>query len=395
MRLLVTADLQLGAGAGYGTEATPRLRDNAASLDSISTLIEEHDVVFLIIAGDVFQHRRPAVDELLLFSTWLDALPCEAIIIAGNHDVRGPGMPTTIDLFAYRPDVHVFTAPDVMQLSAGSGPGVMLGVLPWAHPGNMRAFLREDLERAGTVEREELLLRVAEGLALEAGVLTPSSDSIPVLVTHFALSGMSTPTGLPTSDLDEPVLDCHELDRQGWSYVFAGHVHQRDVVELAEDFSAWSIGAPWRHDFGEASIDPGVLLLDTETPRVNVLPIPDRNFVTLELEAHEHPDEGRIAPLGPPADVDGAIVRVVVRCTEEQAGRVDLDAIRRNLAMRGAHNVHSIRLDVERTRRARADITEDSEPLAALDAWARANELEATAAERLRELTASLLEGER
>lgn len=397
MKLLITADLQLGAGDAYGTEARPRAHDYAETLGRIGELTNGAD--YLIIAGDVFQHRRPAIDELHLFGKWLDELSCEVIIVAGNHDVRGPGLPATIELYSSRPNVTVFTAPDVVQLSNGSGPGVMLGVLPWAHPGYLRASVAQALERADTIDREELLLRIAKGLAEEAGALElvpPSgTDSLPVLVTHYALSGMSTPTGLPTSELNEAVLDCHELAAQGWAAVYAGHVHKRDRVDVDDTF-LMSIGSPWRHDFGEASIEPAVLELDTQRPgRDDVLLLPDRNFVTLELEGVEDstdPD-GRVAPLGEFVDVAGAVVRVIVKVREEQVGRLDVDSIRKNLAMRGAHKVHSIRLDVTRSRRARADVREDSEPLAALDEWARASELDATAAERLRELTASLIEG--
>ena len=401
MRLLITADLQLGSGDGYGTEQTPRAVDYADTLERIEELVRERLIDYLIIAGDVFQHRRPAIDELVLFHRFLSRVEADVIIVAGNHDVRGPGLPTTVELFANElTGVTVFTTPDVVQLSAGAeGPGVMLGVLPWAHPGYLRAAVSDELKRADTVDREELLLRIAKGLAEEAGALElvpPSgTDALPVLVTHYALSGMSTPTGLPTSELNEAVLDCNELAAQGWAAVYAGHVHKRERVDVGDTF-LMSIGSPWRHDFGEASIEPAVLELDTQRPgRDDVILLPDRDFVTLELEGVEDTadPEGRVAPLGPLTDVAGAIVRVIVKVREEQVGRLDVESIRRNLAMRGAHNVHSIRLDVARSRRARADVREDSEPLAALDEWARASELDATAAERLRELTAKLIEG--
>ena len=404
MRLLITADLQLGSGDGYGTELAPRAVDYMNTLGRITNLVNERGIDYLVIAGDVFQHRRPAVDELYTFGAWLETLECEVIIVAGNHDVRGPGLITTIELYSNRPNVTVFTTPDVMQLTAtrldamlGNGPGVMLGVLPWAHPGHLRAAAAGiRLDRPDSDDREDLLLRIAKGLAEDVGadaLVPPSGEApIPVLVTHYALSGMSTPTGLPTSELNEAVLDCDELIRQGWAAVFAGHVHKR---EAHDEVDAWSIGSPWRHDFGEASIEPGVILFDTTGPAVDVIPTPDRDFVTLELEGVEDsadPD-GRVAPLGPLADVAGAIVRVIVKVREDQVDRLDVESIRRNLAMRGAHKVHSIRLDVTRSRRARADVREDSEPLSALDGWAASTDLDAPATERLRALTEELLEG--
>lgn len=385
MRLLLTADLQLGSGASLGTPERSRLDDNADSLTEISVLADDNNVDAIIVAGDVFQHRRPAIDELVVFRNWIDTTPVEVWLIAGNHDVRGADVPATIELFG-REGLNVFTKPGLML------PGVL--ALPWTHPSYARRFLSSDED-------------VAESLVRVAGDLLPDGQP-PVLVTHYALSGMSLPTGLSTDQLREPVLDTLALSEAGFDYIFAGHIHKPErttwFTDQGDEISAVSIGSPWRHDFGEAAITPGVWILDTENAELWHEPLVDREFVTIDLETVEGDDddsvalpvapEGQLQVVGRPVDVRDAIVRVRVKVREQNVRRVSVENIRRNLVERGAHKVF-IHLDVERGVRARSDVAEDSEPLVAVEAWASATGLDARSREWLRALTEKLLEATR
>lgn len=364
MRLLFTSDFQLGGGARLGTPEHPRLEDNARTLGALAHIAARVEVDLIVHAGDVFEHRRPAIDELILFADWIhEAVPCEVAIVAGNHDVRGPGIPTTIELFGTE-GLDVFTRPS--KIAKG------IAALPWAHPGTFRA--------AGSSDPEELagaLLAVAAGM--RAGLDEPA-----ILVTHYALTGMSLPNGLATDELREPVLDSYELADQGWQYVFAGHIHKPGRIG-GGDFGTTlvSIGSPWRHDFGEEAITPGVWLLDTEADTLEHVELEDRAFVTIGVGLPG------FAVSVPPL---GAIVRIRARCSEEEARDFKADELREHLLALGAHKVF-IHLDVERRVRARADVGEDSEPLEALERWCKATELEpAIMGERLRDLTKGLLE---
>jgi hypothetical protein len=204
------------------------------------------------------------------------------------------------------------------------------------------------------------------------------------------------------------VLDSQALAEQGWAYVVAGHVHKPEKIErvgadtpLGTTTTLLSIGSPWRHDFGEADIAPGVWLLDTKTHELVDFGIEDRRFLTIDLETVEgdgensialpQAPEGHLQVIGPTVDPREAIVRVRVKVREENVARVSVENIRRNLTERGAHKVF-VHLDVERSVRARTDVAEDSEPLAAVEAWAKATGIEAQPCDRLRALTETLLE---
>jgi DNA repair exonuclease SbcCD nuclease subunit len=388
VKLLICSDLQLGSGARYGTPARTRLEDQDVGLDFITELVADEGIDALIVAGDVFQHRRPAIDELIVFDRFLRSVPCETILVAGNHDVRGPyPMPTTLDLFkGAAGSVHAW--PEVRFLSSK----VALAFLPWAHPGPLRSLNRSRTGEKPVPDRTQAaaLAEIAGGLRVK--IERESSEATPVLVTHFGLSGMRLPTGLSTGELiGETVLDTHDLLAQGWRFIFAGHVHSTDVVTAADGRQAISVGSPWVHDFGEAEGGHGVWVYDSDLDSVAHVAIPGRPFVTLELE----PGPGSAGLVqrggGDAYGYDGDIVRVLIRATEQEAAQLDVEAVKRMLYERGAHKVF-VHLEVERGTRARAEVAEDTEPLKAVEAWLVATGGLPDAGERLRDLTDHLLQ---
>lgn len=389
MRLLFLSDTQLGGGAGYGTPERPRLADAADYLDEVVDIAAGEDVDLLVFCGDAFQHRRPAVDELLVFGRFLGQLPCDFVLVAGNHDCRGPSpTPTTLDLFGERGDT-LFVTPGLK----GCGDAA-LAFLPWSHPGPLRAA------QSGVtpLEQAEALVKIAADLRERIRVVEQSVDECrpqrmtPILVTHHALSGMSLPTGLSTGELvGEPVLDTDALLEQGWRAVIAGHVHAADVVfrDHPEGGCAVSVGSPWIHDFGEAAGTHGVVLFDTDGEVFKRVELSGRRFVTIDLDGEQRPG---LLDWFYPEDVAGAVVRVRIRCTEQAARDLDVEAIRRGLLEAGAHKVHAVTLDVERKVRARAEqMAEDAGPLTALDSWLEATGAGSREGERLRDLTRQLL----
>ena len=337
-----------------------------------------------MIAGDVFQHRRPAVDELVTFRRFLELVRDVGIsvyAIAGNHDVRGPNVPATIEVFPSEL-VDVYTKPAVVTLpSYDVGPGVALGLLPWAHPGTIRAAV----EGADSELLADVILRVAAELFEAASKV---DDAIPVLVTHHALDGTRLPTGAAIRDVlrsSEVILDTGALLEQGWTFVLAGHVHADGLAAERAGAEAYSVGVPWRNDFGEANLEPGFLILDTARDSIEKVELPDRELVTLEQTAGD-------AFMYVPKEVKGAIVRVRVAAGRDDV--VDSTTIRRELLEAGASEVKVV-VEVERVERARVEgAVDELEPLQAIDAWITAAGvgLDEDGAVALRELTKTLLE---
>lgn len=90
--------------------------------------------------------------------------------------------------------------------------------------------------------------------------------------------------------------------------------------------------------------------------------------------------------------VHGAIVRVVYQATEEQAKRIDHNAIIQALYNAGAHQVAGIYPEIVRSERVReASITETTGPLDALEKWLKlrtdlSNDMRARVAQKARAL---------
>ena len=221
------------------------------------------------------------------------------------------------------------------------------------------------------------------------------ADAVPILVTHYSLAGVQLPTGLFTGELvaTEPVLDTHSLLAQGWAYVFAGHVHSTDVYEPVMNSGAVvSIGSPWIQDFGEAGERHGFWVLDVALGTLEHVEVPGRPFVTLDWTGLDGFAEWETTGFFD-ARLAEAVVRLRWSLTEEEAASIDVEKVKRAILGHGALKVHSIHVDVERAHRGRAEnVAEDSEPIAALDAWLAASGSTPAEGDRLRELTVSLIE---
>jgi hypothetical protein len=107
-------------------------------------------------------------------------------------------------------------------------------------------------------------------------------------------------------------------------------------------------------------------------PVVRFVPVEDRALITVELDGigKERP-EGHMRL----DEVDGAIVRVKIRCTEAQAEALHADSSARlrqlvaELKRAGAVKVVGPQMDVQRPERARSELTVDVDPARALTTW--------------------------
>ena len=224
MRVAFLSDLQLGGGAVYGTPERPRLADQEAALAWIADELRRRGITDLVIAGDVFDRRKPAPDELLVFTNFLARVEGDIEIVVGNHDLRAPGLRIALDVF------NVFVAaggfgganvrrrPHIAGLKAlDRGRDAAVAMLRGRTPRTSAQHGAAPSRCASTPTPV-----VAEAAALRAKVLQEfDADAVPILVTHYSLAGVQLPTGLFTGELvaTEPVLDTHSLLAQGWAYI--------------------------------------------------------------------------------------------------------------------------------------------------------------------------------
>jgi DNA repair protein SbcD/Mre11 len=368
-RFLCIGDLHAGAHLGYGRTPQERLDDQEQTLNRCVDLAIEHDVDAVLLAGDLWDARKPTPAALMAVVRPLRRLRaelgCDILAIPGNHDVEAAGSALALDLLEDIVDVH--REPGIWQTR-----GCSVVTLPWAPGVNRLVAARDGGDRDETHDLgAQLLLRTAADLRAQV-------DGPAVLLLHWSISGASTPTGILTDEFSEVVLDVDALDSLGFDAVVAGHIHKPQTLYGGphSERSAFYVGSPAPVDFGEAESDHGCYLLevDEEAARLQFLPVESRCFLTLDFD-HEDPFAQMALSHQVGWDVEDAVVRVRYTATEEQARRIDHAEITRALLEAGAHRVWAIEAKVERATRARVEVAEDLSPLAAFDLYAEASEI--------------------
>jgi DNA repair exonuclease SbcCD nuclease subunit len=94
LRFLHTADWQLGKPFAGITDSTKRhavQAERIAVLDRIATLAAEHQVAFVLVAGDIFDSPTPTRSLVSQFCAAVGRMGRPVFVIPGNHDHGGPG----------------------------------------------------------------------------------------------------------------------------------------------------------------------------------------------------------------------------------------------------------------------------------------------------------------
>lgn len=386
MKLGCVGDLHLGAGAEYGNVAYgpgSRLADQQDVWLRACEVFVAEDVDAVLFTGDAFHRRKPTPAENLAFRSGLDRLGMHGIpvfAIPGNHDVATADLPCALDLFVGELELH--RTPTVRQFE-----GVYLCFLPWIPLAQLVAQRgggdRDEIHRTAG----DLLVDIARGLRAQC-----DDDGQKILISHWSVGGAQTPTGVYTDDFREPVIARADLESLGFDWVVLGHIHKHQRLDAAGRIFYCS--SPCIVDFGEANVDHGVYLIDTDTAEATYVNIADRDFVTIEADLVGVDDAADVLiayALGYPGGVEGAVVRVRYRATPDQ--RIDHSALRQALVEAGAHRVYSIASDIVRADRARvAGVDETLSAREAIDHWLGVQDVDELARDLVRAKAAEYLE---
>lgn len=391
-RFLCCGDLHLDKGGRYGRVPGERLAEQEAVWDEVLLLAREQKVDAVLFAGDAFEKRHPSTDAMLAFERPLirHDHACPVIAIPGNHDRSGVSDFCALDVFHEAGLIALHSRPWVSSYDSRNP---AIACLPWAPVSRIVAADDGETDRDDVnVLAAELLLETARGLRAQVG--GPC-----VLLTHFSITGASTPDGMDVGLFREPVLDLADLEAIGFDAIVAGHIHRGQRLDVKPPHSCpiFYVGSPLPLAFGEAGCAHGVWLLDIDGPDRQALfvPIGSRSFVTLDWDHDEDPDVVAEMIHGDHSQrerTEGAYVKARVTATEESARRIDAGALRQGLIDAGAHNVW-IELDVQRELRARVQgIDETVSDVDALELWLSTQSINGDQAPAVRALHADYLQ---
>lgn len=329
MKIAVLGDPHFGAGYSLGKvdsywQLNSRLIDHANTFDHVVDQIADEGVSHLVITGDVYEHRRPEVSQIVAFSERLGRLSDLGIhthIVVGNHDLVRAHKTTTIDMLGRLrlPLVHVHA--DVGSYyceDAHGGPGLNLVFFPF----RTRYMLQCPTNRRAADYLSTRLEYEMSSLEVQAPVL---------LVGHFALQGAkSQDNALEKHVVSEVVLPLSMFADVDMTVM--GHIHQ--FQKLSEDPPILHVGSMERTDFGEAKYPKYFLIAESSEEglgyELRVLPVRALYDISIDCTGRQDPMQHALAQLDEFAATHrmfGSIVRVEVMIDEKDAQTVAAGAI--------------------------------------------------------------------
>ena len=401
LRLLHLADLHLGTET-YGrvdsaTGLSTRLADFCRCLDEVVEYALSQDIDLVVFAGDAYRSRDPSPThqrELAQRIRRLAERGLPVLLVAGNHDTpASPGRASSVDIFETLsvPGVHVARQAQTLLVETRRGP-VQVVAVPW--PQRSALLSREEHKNRTAEEINALLVeRVNDFIAQEEARLDPSLPA--VLVAHLSVAGAALGSEVKFRFGQDFVVPLSAVARPAFAYVALGHLHRHQILHHASPPVVYA-GSLERVDFGEEHEAKGFVVaeLGPGQTRYQFVPVGAREFLTLEVSAGEDPTADVLAAVAG-AEIEGKIVRLIVRMEPQYEARLCYPEVRR--ALRRAGYFAGLVKQVQREARLSTPFPhpEEVSPLEMLEFYLKAREVPAERAGTLLEYAKALLEGAR
>ncbi|MBK9715224.1 MAG: exonuclease SbcCD subunit D [Kouleothrix sp.] len=383
IKLLHMADLHIGM-ENYGridpaTGMHSRLLDYLARLDEAIDYGLAEGVDAVLIAGDIYKNRTPNPTHQREFARRIHRLrkaDLPTFILIGNHDVSpAAGRAHSIEIFDTLAveGVTIADRAGVHTIETRAGPFQIIA-LPWVTRHNL--LTKEELRLASLLEVETMLLqRIDNFLRHAADDLDPALPT--VLTIHGTIDGatvgaerqimLGADLMLPKSFVALPKVD----------YVALGHIHKHQSLGVSPPIVY--PGSIERIDFGEEHEDKGCVLVELEqgAARWRFHKLAARPFVTIDVDVRSSAEpQARVATAVEKHSLSGAVVRVRIEATQEQAALLRTNEIQQQIEEAGASHVAAIAIEVERGVRGRLagaerDLLDGLTPRRALELYLR------------------------
>lgn len=240
MRLLHMADLHLGKTVNEMN----LIEDQRILLEKIVSVVEEHKIQGVILAGDIYDRSIPTKDAVVLFDDFLNEITRMGIkvyAVAGNHD-SGERVAFGGEILA-KQGVYIEGILKEEITTIEIGEGVVIHLLPFFKPAHVRALYPE--EKIETFE---------DGMKVVLAHHVVDQKKKNILVTHQFVTGTN-----PVEQSDsEQILSIGGTDAisykvfEDYDYVALGHIHGpqrvgRDTVRYSGSLMKYSFSEEFHH----------------------------------------------------------------------------------------------------------------------------------------------------
>lgn len=248
-----------------------------AALVDLALTLDAYAPDLILVGGDLaglqVPHRATPRERNALVSLLVDLGNVAPVVaVRGNHDF--PGDYAFLNhLRSKHPVVYAEAGPEILDV-----PGAVVVALPWL---DRTAVAKLDPDYGAGVRTvyRDAMAQVADDLraARKAG-------SVVVVLAHAAVAGGAIRDGQPPVPTADPVVYLHELLDEGTvDAAFFGHYHARQILDAPVD--ALYGGAVFAHEYGEDLGDRGALIYDTETGKVEHVPVLQQPKILVEIDA--------------------------------------------------------------------------------------------------------------
>lgn len=371
-------------GLNYpGPAPEARFNDICRVMDWVADKIIDEECELVLVAGDCFKDARVFIDrasqEISAFVSWLRRLAANDIPV-----IAIPGTPSHDSIAAYKlvqemqiPGVSIHFEPTVVPY----GDAQILCI-----PGMNRSMIANRDEYKGMSAQEIHQLMTDRITDMVRGLSADMNGECNILLSHITAAGSDK----GYEDLlmqQEPVLTNEAIESSNIDLVCLGHIHKMQCMHLSTP--TFYCGSPERLSFNEQDVLPGFWVHDTNRlGDSKEIVTPARDYITLEYKPAEMPNDGFSTWLDwihgdstngeflLDPELEGCIVRVRYKATEEQAKQISPRRISNALYDAGAFYVANIEADVEKSERIRSqDAKADMDPIKGLNIWCDINQV--------------------
>lgn len=388
IRLLHIADVHIGM-ENYGrtdgaTGLNTRVIDFLRCLDEAVDYALENDVDVCIFAGDAYKNRRPNPTHQREFARRIKTMAgagIPVVLVPGNHDVPSADRhASSLDIFGVLdiPNVTVADREKLRRIQTRRGREMLVAPVPYP----LRSRLMADADyrnlTLGEIDRAlaDLLAENVRAMAAEAR----EHPELPaVLAGHFTVSEASFGSERSVMVGRDVIMLRSIIADPTWDYVAMGHIHRHQCVNEGEHPPIVYAGSIERIDFGEEKEPKGFVVAELEKGKTTFRfhEVAARKFLTVDVDVRgESKPTDRVldAIEKRRGEMEGAVVRLVVRLKQAQEKLVDKNRLRR--ALEPAHFVAGMSFDVERETRLRLGVesVESLSPIEALEKYLEAKD---------------------